>query len=138
MLKKKAFYVFTMLVGICLIGVSLFLRSEELKSISGVFIGVGAGLFGTSIANLFMKNFEKKNPGIMKQNEIDFKDERNVIIRNRAKAKAADITQWLIMDVAYITILINAALWVTLVTVCVYLIYKVLGIYFMNKFQKEM
>lgn len=35
---------------------------------------------------------EAKNPTLAKQNEIEFKDERNMQIRYRAKAKAADIT----------------------------------------------
>lgn len=138
MLKKKSFYFFTMFIGICLIGVSLALRSEELKSISGVLIGVGAGLFGVSIVNLYMKKLEEKNPDIKKQNQIDLKDERNITIRNRAKAKAGDITQWLIMGIAYITILINAELWVTLVVVGVFLMYNVLGLYFTNKYQQVM
>lgn len=138
MLKKKSFYLFTMIIGICLIGVSLFLRSEELKSISGVFIGIGAGLFGVSIVNLYMKKLEENNPDIKKQNQIDLKDERNITIQNRAKAKAGDITQWLIMGIAYITILIEAQLWVTLVVVGVFLMYNFLGLYFTNKYQQEM
>ncbi|GEM_PF-2657455 len=37
-----------------------------------------------------------------------------------------------------VTILINALLWVTLVIVIVFLLYHILGIYFMMKYQKEM
>ncbi len=117
MLKKKSFYIATLVLAICLIVVSPFLRGEELKSISGICIGIGAGLLGMSIANLLMKRMEENNPEMMKQSEIEFKDERNTLIRYKAKAKTADIIQWCIMGVAYITILINAPLWVTLVTV---------------------
>lgn len=138
MLKKKKFYMVTLIIGIVLIGVSYLFKGEDLKSISGVLIGIGSGLFGMSIANILMKNLEQKNPNMMKQNEIEFKDERNTIIRYRAKAKAADIIQWFIMGIAYLTIIINAPLWVTLATVCVFLLYNILGVYFMTKYQKEM
>lgn len=138
MLKKQSFYIATLVLGICLIAVSLFLKGEELKSIAGICIGIGTGLFGSSIANLLMKRMEENNPKRMKQREVEFKDERNTLIRYKAKAKAADIIQWCIMGVAYITILIYTPLWVTLVTVGVFLLYNVLAIYFMNKFQQEM
>ena len=60
------------------------------------------------------------------------------MIRNKAKAKVGDITQWLIMGIAYITIVIDAPLWVTLVVVGVFLLKNALEVYFMNKFQKEL
>ncbi len=138
MLKKKSFYISTLILGLTLIGVSFLFKGEDLKSISGVLIGIGAGLFGMSIANILMKNLEQKSPKKMKLNEIEFKDERNTIIRNRAKAKAGDIIQWFIMGIAYLTIIINAPLWVTLATVCVFLLYNILGVYLMTKYQKEM
>ncbi len=138
MLKKKSVYVITLILGIILICASFLFKGDELKTVSGVLIGIGTGLFGMSLANLYMKHFEKKNPEVMKQNEIEFKDERNTVIRNKAKAMAGDITQWFIMAIAYVTIIINAPLWVTLATVCVFILYNILGVYFMKKYQKEM
>ncbi|MNE66406.1 hypothetical protein D3C80_1619560 [compost metagenome] len=79
-----------------------------------------------------------KNPGLEKQAIIDYHDERNTVIRNRAKAKAADITQWLIMAIAYVTILISAPLWVTLAVVVVFLIYHFMSHYLMVQYQKSM
>ncbi len=138
MLKKKSFYVMTLMIGIALLGSSFLLRGEGLKTISGVLIGIGAGLFGMSIANLWMKGFEEKNPEIMKDNEIEFKDERNTMIRNRAKAKAGDIIQWFIMGIAYLLIAIDAPLWMILITVGGFVLYNFISLYYMNKYQKEM
>ena len=138
MLKSKKFYIIMTIAGICFIGLSMVMNDLIPQSFSGILIGIGAGLFGMGIANYIMKVHEDKHPQIMKQNEIAFKDERNTIIRYRAKAKAADITQWLIMAIAYLTIAINAPLWVTLATVAVFLIYNILGLYFMAKFEHEM
>lgn len=137
MLKKTSFYIMTLLIGIILIALSYVFKGE-VKTVSGVLIGVGAGMFGMSIANLYMKHIEKKHPEDMKQNEIEFKDERNTLIRYRAKAKAGDVIQWFIMAIAYLMIIIDAPLWVTLAVVGVFLLYNVLSLYFMNKYQKEM
>jgi|LGVE01.1.fsa_nt_gb hypothetical protein len=137
MLKKKSFYIVTLILAIALTVVTYYFK-VELKSFSGLLVAISAGLFGISIANIFMIHLEQKEPKFMKKGEIEFKDERNTIIRNRAKAKAADIIQWFIMGIAYLTIIINAPLWVTLATVCVFLLYNILSVYLMNKYQKEM
>lgn len=138
MLKKKSFYVITLIIGIVLLFSSSIFEGEQLKSISGILVGIGAGLFGMSIANLWMKRFEEKNPDIMKENEIEFKDERNTIIRYKAKAKAGDIIQWFIMAIAYVLIAIDAPLWVILITVGGFLLYNTIALYYINKYQKEM
>lgn len=138
MFEKKSFYIFTLITGIILVSLSFLFHGNELKTISGVMIGVGAGLFGSGIAKLWMVRFEEKNPEVMKDNEIEFKDERNTLIRYRAKATAGDIIQWFIMAVAYILIIIDAPLWVILITVGGFLLYNILGLYYMSKYQKEM
>jgi len=138
MKMKRSFYYATLIAGICSIIASLFFRSEEVKLISGLLIGIGAGLSGMSVANLVVKHLERKNPELEKQAEIEYKDERNTMIRNRAKAKAGNITQWLIMGIAYITIIVSTPLWVTLTVIAVFLIYNMIVIYLMNKYQKEM
>ena len=103
-----------------------------------MLIGIGAGLFGVSASNLLLIHIERKNPAFEKQTKIEYSDERNTMIRHRAKAKAGDITQWLIMGIAYVTIIISAPLWVTFAVIAVFLAYNVLGIYLMSKYQKEM
>lgn len=138
MKRKSSYYVAMLIIGICCIGASLFFNSAEQKPISGILIGIGSSFIGLSISNLIMKHMDHKNPQLEKQVQIEYNDERNTLIRNRAKAKAGDITQWLIMGIAYITILISAPLWVTLAVVVVFLIYNVIGLYLMNKYQKEM
>jgi len=91
-----------------------------------------------SISNLCLISFNKKHPDESKQSNIEFTDERNTMIRNKAKAKAIDILQWFIMGIAYISILINSPMWVTIIIVGVFLLKHILELYFMNKFQKEL
>ena len=133
--KKPMFYITFLIVSITMMIGSLFV---ELNSISGLLLGSGAGILGACISKLYFINFEKKNPEIIKKNKIEFKDERNVLIRQRAKAKSADITQWLIIAIAYLTIIVNAPLWITLITITIFLLYNIIQIYYINKFNKEM
>ena len=83
-------------------------------------------------------HLEKTDPEIAKQNEIEYADERNTMIRNMAKAKAGDMIQWFIMGIAYITILTGTPLWVTLAVVGVFLLRYILELYFTGMYQKKM
>lgn len=140
MLKKKSYYVTMFIAGICIVLIGFLLRQFSIatKAMEGVCLGIGAGLFVSGISNFFMKHWEEKEPDSMRQKEIEFLDERNTIIRNKAKSKTADIIQWMIMGIAYVTILIGAPIWVTLVIVLVFLSKNVIEFYYMTKYQKEM
>lgn len=137
-MSKKMKILLSFLGAIILIGCGFFIKNDQLKNVSGVMIGVGGALFGLSINYFVISKMEQKNPELAKQNEIELKDERNTIIRNRAKAKAGDITSWLVMAIAYLTILIREEIWVTLVVVIVFVIHHIMSLYFMGKYQKEM
>ena len=135
MQKKSMFYITAIIISVIMIIVSQFV---ELNSHSGILLGTGAGVLGANIAKLYFINLEKKNPDIVKENEIELKDERNILIRQRAKAKSADIIQWLIMLIAYLEIFVNAPLWIILVTIGIFVLYNIIQIYYINKFNKEM
>ena len=134
-MQKSTFYITALIISIIMIIGSLFV---ELNSLSGLLLGTGAGVIGASIARLYTINLEKKNPDMIKENEIELQDERNVLILQRAKAKSADITQWLIMIIAYLEIFVNAPLWIILLTVGIFVLYNIIQIYYINKFNKEM
>ena len=135
MQKKSMFYIMAITISVLMIILSQFV---ELNSHSGILLGTGAGVIGASIAKLYFISLEKKNPDMIKENEIELQDERNVLIRQRAKAKSADITQWLIMIIAYLEIFVNAPLWIILLTVGIFVLYNIIQIYYINKFNKEM
>jgi len=129
MQKKSTFYITALSISIIMIIGSLFV---ELNSLSGLLLGTGSGFFGANIAKLYFINLEKKNPDIIKENEIELKDERNILIRQKAKAKSADIIQWLIMLIAYLTIFVNAPLWITLLIVGIFVLYNIIQIYYIT------
>lgn len=122
MLKKNVLYLALLAAGILLVICGVTLNTALPKQLTGIFLGAGAGLLGMSIAKLIIIYVEKKNPSVEKQNRIERKDERNTAIRSRAKARAADITQWFLILLAFLTILAGAPLWMTLTTVGIYLL----------------
>ena len=138
MTKKKSFYVVLLILGLILIGLHFFITADSLKTVAGLVIGIGGGLCGLSLAKLYMLSYENKHPDYAKSQQIEEKDERSIAIRYRAKAKAADIAQWLIILFAAVLILLNAPLWMTLVLVIIYLFYSFGALYFMYKYNKEM
>ena len=138
MLKKQVFWIIGIVVGIMVGTIGAFMDSESLKTVSGLLIGIGSGLVGLSIAKLCMSRYERKNPELVKQNEIEFKDERSVMIRHKAKAKAGDITNWCILGIAWINILINGSLWITLACCILSGLHVLIGLYLMTKYDKEL
>lgn len=138
MSKKKSIYVFLLVAAFVMLVISVFLQGEKLKPISGVLIGLGAGLVGLSVSNLLRIRLEQKNPKIAKQNEIEFQDERNTMIRYKSKAKAGDISQWLILCISFVTILARMKLWLTLSIIGIFLLQSVIELYYASKYSKQM
>ena len=58
---------------------------------TGAAIGVGAGLFGFGLSKYLFSRWEEKDPELMKQNAIEARDERNLLIRSKAQAVSGEI-----------------------------------------------
>lgn len=105
MKKKTGMYLVIGIIGIALALIAKFLLQDYLSdSQSGAMIGIGAGLFGYGIAKWGIGLWGTKNPDLMKLNEIEEKDERNQLIRNKAQAISGEILHWLLMAGAWVCI----------------------------------
>lgn len=109
-----------------------------MQTLPYIFIGIGAGVFGQNLGTAFNIRAMKKDPQFAKQKEIDEKDERNIAIRNKSKAKAYDL-----MVMAFGALMMAFALmdvdWAVVVAiVIVYLFIVFSNIYFISKYNKEM
>ncbi len=138
-MSKKTLNIIMLAAGIILLAVSvIFLQDDASKTISGACLGIGAGIIGVSLSNLFMIQEYKKYPEKQKQAQIEAADERNEAIRNKAKAKTSDIVQWAVIAAAWVTILMDYSLWLTLMLVAIFLLKNILDFVLMAKFEKEM
>lgn len=124
--------------GIALIASSIILDGRVPDAMDGTLMGIGAGLTGLGISMWQFFLLEKKFPEKWKTYEIETHDERNVIIRLKAKAIAGEILQWIVMAAAWIAILLNASLWLILAAVGIFLFKTILEMYLTARYQKKM
>ena len=77
----------------CILGILLALVLEfigtssgpgSFRRVGGVCIGLGAALFSLCINRLYRLSYEKEFPELVHQEKIEYQDERNTLIRNRA------------------------------------------------------
>ena len=136
---KQTLYLILGILGLVLAAVAKFLPAQVWnKAQIGAVIGVGAGLFGFGLVKWWVERWNEKNPEIVKQNEIERKDERNQLIRSKAQALSGEILHWLLMGGAWAAIILDAPLWVTLAFVGVFLLKTVLDLAFIASYQRRM
>lgn len=139
MKKKKIVYIGSIIFGIALIAIGgFFLTEENVKKESGILIGIGAGVFGAAVANLWMLHFYETHPQKKKQVEIDETDERNQLIRDKAKAKGLAGIRFLMLPLVVATFVVDIPLWVSLSLIGTVIASCVVEGYFLLKYNKEM
>jgi dipeptide/tripeptide permease len=142
--KGKGRYIIYTLMGFIILAAGAILAKTTrepqgmMQALPYIFIGIGAGIFGQNVGTLISFRLLKKDPKAAKQIEIEEKDERNTMIRNRAKAKAYDlmILVYGALLLAFGLMLVNVE--VVLAMVVAYIFIVTSSIYYMNKFEKEM
>lgn len=127
-----------MALGIVLLGVGFIINNDSARTISGLCIGIGAGLVGMNLANFAIERYYQKNPQVRRHSEIDSRDERTQFIAQRAKARAYDVLVRVMMVIPFLLILIDAPLWATLATVGIYLFGFGVQMYFTVRYNQEM
>ncbi len=103
-----------------------------------VCIGLGCGVFGEGMGAVISQKVIKNHPDIEKQIEIDQKDERNITIARRAKAKAYDIMIPVFGALLLTFALMGVDLIIILLSVSAYLFIIFYGIYYRFKYDREM
>ena len=138
-MKKKPFlYLMITMLGIISVAFGIILYNKIPDNVDGVLIGLGVGLASAGISMWRFSHMEKKDPEKWKQHEIESQDERNVIIRLKAQAKAGEILQWAVLAAAWVAIFLDAPLWVILTAIGIFFFKTVLELILMSRYQKEM
>lgn len=143
MKKMNSSYVVTILgllilvVGLCMI--KILDHSENIMStMSYVFIGLGCTIFGYGIGKICTMQAEKADPKMAKRNIINKNDERNVAVRNKAKAKAYDMMVYIFAALQIAFGLMGVGLLVIIMLNVAYFSVIGLEIYYFRKLNKEM
>lgn len=109
-----------------------------LRTLPYICIGIGTGIFGHSIGELMRNLAMRKDPQAAKQIEIETKDERNIAIGNKAKAKAYDLMLMIFGALMLALALMQVEIYVILAFVAAYLFIVFICVYYLWKYQKEM
>jgi 1,4-dihydroxy-2-naphthoate octaprenyltransferase len=132
------------LIGFIMLVVSVILHKLTknahgiIYNSSFILFSIGASVLVQNIRNIFNICAIKKDPQLENQKEIDEKDERNIVIRDKAKAKAFDIMVIVFAALILALSLVLVDQTVVYLFTIVYLFVIFLYIYFMDKYDKEM
>ncbi|AZN41796.1 hypothetical protein [Paenibacillus albus] len=143
-MKKPFSTYFLIVAGFVLIAGGLyFIKTIEnpegmLRALPYISFGLGCGILGHGMGELLVLFAMKSSPTAAKQLEIDKKDERNVAIANRAKAKAYDMIVFLFGALILGFSLMDIDKTTLVLFVFAYLFILGYGTYYRVKYFKEM
>ena len=131
-------------LGVAAIAAGLWLAREGaqaqgvMAALPYVLIGLGCGAFGQGVGALTNAAIFRKYPDVAREKAIEEKDERNVAILNRAKAKALDRMYYIFGALMVALALMGTDLTVILLLVAAYLFVTGSMVYYLCRYHKEM
>jgi|WetSurMetagenome_2_1015567.scaffolds.fasta_scaffold09254_9 hypothetical protein len=107
-----------------------FMGGVESKILGFVCVYAGMGLFGLSLGFLEMYVSKRKRSELLRRQKIEAKDERNIIIRDKAGAKtlsyllfmiliSSAVFSWFDVELDYVQLI----WWIIMITVIVYVVH---------------
>jgi hypothetical protein len=143
MKKTNSIYFLTAVGVALLVGGLYFIKTVEdphglLRALPFICFGLGSSIFGHGMGEIILRSAMKKNPAAAKQLEIDQKDERNLAIANRAKAKAYDMMVFVFGALILSLALMSIDLLLLFLLVFVYMFFVGYNTYYRFKYFKEM
>ena len=136
--QKKTLLILGIIASLILQFIGIFLGSEDRRIVSGICLTIYVLLYTLCINKLSRMSRKAEFPEAVRQEEIEFHDERNTQIRNRAKARTSDITRWVIIALVWVNYMVRGAWWMTLALSGVFLLMYILDFCYTEKYQNEM
>ncbi|MFC4778298.1 DUF6442 family protein [Paenibacillus sp. GCM10023252] len=142
-IRTTSTYMFTVVGLVLLAGGLYFMRTMEdpqglLRALPYICYGLGCSMFGHGMGEIVVHRAMKKDPVAAKQLEIEKKDERNLAIVNRAKAKAYDMMIFMFGALIIPIALMDIDLTVLFLLVFAYVFIVGYCTYYRFKYYKEM
>jgi hypothetical protein len=112
-------------------------QAETLIALPYILIGLGCGMFGHGVGNIVEVIVKRRYPELRKRDEINAKDERNIMVSSRAKSKAFDMMGYVYAALILAFALMGTSFKVLIPMVVVYLFVNGYSIYWRARFEKE-
>ena len=140
---KKTDFLFTVMGVLLAVTGGILVKTLEnpqgiLLTLPYVLMGAGCGMFGYGMSNIISKKAVSKDEKLQKQLAVEEKDERNIAISNKSKAKAYDFMTFTFGILLLILTLMNTDMIALLLLVAAYLSVQIYAIYYRFKYEKEM
>lgn len=135
---NKTILTLGVIFGAVLIAAALYFKQELPRTVDGVILGIGGAILGVNLTELIGRILLEKNPAKAAQQRIEQHDERNVSIRDKARAKTLEIARWLVLGIAFLSILADSPLWFTLSVTLIYLLIYIIEWIIRSHLLKEM
>lgn len=142
---KKKWKVYAAAVGgglLLLLGWGLLREYKEAGGVMAVLpyllIGVGCEAFGYGTGEIISRRVIGKSQEAQKQWEIAEKDERNILIRGKAKGKAFDVMIYTFSAVMFSFVVMGTGIAEILILAAAYLFVMGVAVFYSIKFEKEM
>lgn len=141
-MKSKSKEIVFVVVGLILATVGFVMLRSMPEAWGGplpyLCLGVGAGAFGWGSGELLKQRALQGDPALERQLEIEVRDERNVALANRAKARAFDAMLYVFGALMLAFALMKADLTLILLLVGAYLLVVGLSVYYYIRYNQEM
>ena len=129
-------------IGLMIAGILMDKNSDTsnqvLATIPYLLIGLGCGIFGHFMGNIMKYFSTRNNEELERQIEIEKKDERNILIAEKSKAKAYDLMVYLFAGMLIMFSLMRVDKLQILIIVAIYLSLQVYVLYWKSKLEGQM
>ena len=109
-----------------------------LKVLPFLCVGIGVSIFGDNLGKGANNYILSKNPIEAKKATIEENDERNTMIKNKAKAKAYNLVQMVLGALILAFALLGVEIYIVITLVGAYLFINLSNVYYLLKYQKQM
>ena len=131
-------------LGLGLIVLGFFAHMNGASAEKGIvaiyylLIGIGCGIFGHFTGNIISYFSLRNNEALMRQIEIEKKDERNIVIAEKSKSKAYDLMTYLFAAMLIMFSLMGVDKLQIVIVVAIYLSIQIYALYWRSKFESIM
>lgn len=137
-------YIFYTFIGLLILATGAVLAklmrdyTGVLQSIPYIFIGIGAGIFGQNTGTIGKILSVKNDPEFAKQIEIEENDERNVMLADKARAKAYQLMIFVYgaLMLAFAIMKVDIVIIITMVVAYLFIVGS--SVYFRSQIAKKM
>lgn len=138
MKRKRVLYLALILAGAALIAAVYWQRNSISSRWVVTWMGAASAMTGIGFSRLLSAGMEAADPSLERRNRIEQRGERNVAIRNRAKALSGYILQWAVIAASWLAFGLGAPAWIVLLALASLILKCLLELFLTVRYRNQM